>query len=391
MSFLPGIDVLLSRNSAWLKGRRIAVVTHAAAVDIKGRSSAERLSAFPDGQTVCLMGPEHGFFGAAGAGALVVKARHPYLNIPVHSLYGKHRKPTRGMLKDVDAVVFDLQDMGARCYTYVSTLFYLLERAADLKLPVIVADRPVPLPLVVDGPCLDDKYRSFVGLVDVPLYYGMTPGETALYLKTRYALKLDLKIAKMKGYNRFSVPRAGLPPWIPPSPGITSWETACCYVATVFAEALPVVDNGRGGVLPFQLVGMPGVSGARLCDILNELRVPGACFVRHAYYPARAPYAGQLVDGVRLVVSAPALFRPVYAGVCIIWALQQIAGFEGVWKSSGIREDFFDKLYGCAYVREALKSGMNPSEIMLLWKKDVECFCKKRDKILLYEKQRGTI
>ena len=104
-------------------------------------------------------------------------------------------------------------------------------------------------------------------------------------------------------------------------------------------------------------------------------------------HPARAPYAGQLVDGVRLVVSAPALFRPVYAGVCIIWALQQIAGFEGVWKSSGIREDFFDKLYGCAYVREALKSGMNPSEIMLLWKKDVECFCKKRDKILLYEKQ----
>jgi len=157
------------------------------------------------------------------------------------------------MLDNLDAIVLDLQDLGARCYTFVSTLRYVLEAAASARKQVIVADRPIPLPRVVDGPMLDERFSSFVGCVRAPLHYGMTPGETAAWLKHALALDLDLKVAPMKNYCRQSRRGPDWPPWIPPSPGIRSWETGYCYLATVFGEALPAINIGRNSNLAFQV------------------------------------------------------------------------------------------------------------------------------------------
>ena len=178
--FGTGMDVLLEERRDLIRHRRIGLVTHPAALTVRGQWSADLLWDEPDLTLACLLGPEHGLFGQTGAGEPVASAEHPAWRIPMHSLYGTQRKPTPEMLDGLDVILVDLQDLGVRCYTFVSTLFLVLEAAAELSIPVVVTDRPIPFPDVVDGPMRDAQFQSFVAQNELPLVYGMSQGECAL-------------------------------------------------------------------------------------------------------------------------------------------------------------------------------------------------------------------
>ena len=393
MRFLPGIDVLLTRHRPWLEGKRIGLVSHLAAVDARGMTSAERLwrehaptrgRAPARGRALklrALFGPEHGFFGLGDAGQKLWSRRHPAWRIPVYSLYGSARRPTPAMFKNLDVLVVDLQDLGARCYTYVATLRYVLEQAAAMGKEVVVADRPIPLPRIVDGPMPAPAFESFVASVRAPMCYGMTPGEMALWLKADLGLDMPLRIARMQGYARAAARGAGWPPWIPPSPGIRAWETGQCYLATVFCEALPAINNGRSSNLAFQVFAAPWLKSAAVCARLNARRLPGVSFYAHPY---KTTIAETVFDGVRLAVTDPNIFHPVYTGISILACLQEMYGRRKVWKHAGAREDFFDKLYGADAVRRALQAGVAPEQIRRTWVKSHRVFVSSRAASLLY-------
>jgi len=378
--FLPGIDVLFSQHKNLLTGRRIGLVTHTAATDSMGRLSAARLRR--EANLTCIMGPEHGFFGQAGAGELCSDTIHPDWKIPVFSLYGSTRKPTPAMLKNVDTIVCDIQDIGARCYTYVSTLRYVLEAAAENGKQVIVADRPVPLPAVIDGPVLDEKFSSFVSMVKTPMSYGMTPGETALWLKNSLGLKLDLNVSKMQGYCRQSERGEDWPAFIPPSPAIVSWESATCFPATVFCEALASINCGRKTCLPFQLIGAEWTKGTEISEFLSELKLPGVKFVPHSYNSRPYEKKPAIIDGICIIVTDRNSFKPVLAAVSVIHCLQELYGRKRVWKTA--RPDWFDKLFGTDSVRLALLDGEDGRTIAARWQPALKTFNRSRQGKLLY-------
>ncbi len=380
-AFLPGIDVLLGRRRHWLAGARVGLVSHLAAVDRLGATTAERLRLCRGCRLAALFGPEHGFAGAAGAGARVGHERHPLWNVPVYSLYGSVRRPMPAQLRGLDLIVFDLQDLGARPYTYVSTLRGVLQAAGAAGLPVIVADRPIPLPQAADGPLPDGTCDSFVCAVPAPMAYGMTPGEAALWLRRKLGLDTDVRVAAMAGYRRQPGRDADWPPWLPPSPGIRSWETARCYLATVFGEALPAVDTGRGTSMVFQVFGAPWMRAAPALDWLRRQALPGVNFYAHPYQPAGAD---RLLDGIRLAVHDPRVFRPVAASLAILECLQRLHGAARIWGARGARPDFFDKLYGTPITRMQLQQGRGWREISAGWRAGLRRFNAERREVLLY-------
>ena len=383
-SFAPGIATLLTKHREWIAGQRIGLLSHPAAVDACGAPSAALLMRAPRVKLRALFGPEHGYFGGALAGEPVAHRVHPEWRIPVFSLYGRFRKPAPHMLRDLDTIVFDLQDIGARPYTFVSTLRLLLEAAAEQGKRVVVADRPVPLPSCVDGPVMRPPFESFVAALPIPMFHGMTPGEAALWMKHNLRIDVDLKVAQMRGYGRAPQRGRGWPPWIPPSPGIVSWETAECYASMVFLEAFPGIDHGRGMGLPFQVLGAAGLDGAALCRTLNARRFPGAVWHPHVAVLRDAAGRPRLVTAARIVVTDSGAFRPVAASVHVLHALQQLRGMARWWAQPGARPDFFDKLYGTARVREELQSGASPGEIVRAWRAEIRAFAPTRSAVLLY-------
>ncbi len=380
--FLTGIDVLLARGRQ--PPARVGLVSHTAALAASGATSAEALQSAPNLRLVSLFAPEHGFFGAAGAGDPVRSRRHPVWHIPVHSLYGSRLAPTPAHFRAIDLLVVDLQDIGVRCYTYVSTLRHVLEAASRAGKPVLVTDRPIPLPVTPDGPVLQPGFDSFVGAVRTPLAYAMTPGETALWLRSDLGLDLDLTVIPMAGYHRAPRRNPDWPAWVPPSPGIRSWETAACYSATVFTEALSALSCGRTTPLPFQVLGAPWMKAEAVRESLAAEKLPGVTFHPHPFIPPTDPYAGRLIPGIRMVVTDPLRFKPVLTSVAILAVLQRLHSRRRLWNWPGTRPDWFDKLYGTDRVRLALLDGATPAAIAADWEPELRRFCATRAKCLLY-------
>lgn len=385
--FQVGIDTLLRRHRDWLAGRRVGLLSHTAAVDVTGSTSAATLWHAPDIRLTCLMAPEHGFFGRAAAGRHCRTVKHPTWGIPIYSLYGARRTPTDAMLKQVDVVVFDLQDIGARAYTYVSTLALLLRAAGAAQKPVIVADRPIPLPDVVDGPVPAARCHSFVAAIDAPLCYGMTPGETATWLTRAEHLDVELRVARMRGYRRESERPGGAPPWLQPSPAMQSWESAACFPITVCMEGIGALDHGRRTNLPFQVFGTTWTHGEDLASALNACALKGVRFHPHAYMPDPHVPAKRPIDGVRITVTDARRVRPALTAVTILHTLQQLYGARRLWAPATARPAFFDKLWGTDRVRTMLRGGAAPDTIAATWRGPLRRFrCARADNLLYAHK-----
>lgn len=331
----PGIEAI---PAEWLAGRRVGLVAHPASLASDGRHSSQFLRE-SGANLVALFGPEHGFFGRSGAGETIADASHEDWNIPIFSLYGEARSPSPPMLNLVDVFVFDIQTIACRAYTYVSTLRLLMEACAAAGKTLVVADRPDPLMLTPpDGPMLDPACASFVGLVPTPFCYGMTPGETALFLKS--ALKfdaLDLRVAPCRNLSRTLPLRQIFPTWHATSPAIVRIENALCFPITVFLEALPMLDHARGTPLAFQRVGSAHADLSRL-----ELPPLPGLRVAPCEYDDKT---GRTLPGLAFKVVDPAAYRPAAASFDLISALEKRFGGT-LWDYPGARPDFYAQLWG---------------------------------------------
>lgn len=374
--YTTGIDVLLAERDHRLRGRRVGLLAHAASVNRDGEHTAERLWREPEVELVCLYGPEHGFTGRAAAGETVRHDRHPAWDIPIFSLHGDTKRPTAEMFENVDTVVVDLQDIGVRCYTYVSTLRYLMEEAAGRGRDVIVTDRPAPLADTVDGPVLDTPFESFVGAVPAPLVYGMTPGETARWMRRVFSLDVDLQVVPLQGYARSSSLQGAWPGGIPPSPALVDWPSAVYYPATVWSEAFSELHCRRGQSLSFQVLSAHWLRAEATCEMLKEMQLPGVRV---------EPFRDDDRPGVRLRLTDSRVYRPAVAGVHLLYALQSVHGPEILWRRSGCREAFFDQLMGTDTVRKQLQAGSTPDAIVAGWQDQLRAFLQQRRLHLLYE------
>jgi len=372
---LNGIDGLLTQKMSLLRNDRVGLIAHPASTGAQGCSSAVLLQRAIGDQLVALFSPEHGFFGIAAAGEKVASVKHPTWEIPVYSLYGKTRRPSSAMLRNIDTIIYDLQDLSIRCYTYVSTLRYVLEAAEQNGKRVIVTDRPNPLAHMIDGPMLDSRVESFVGNFPGPLVYGLTAGEAALWLKKKLKLNVQLEVVPVQKYRRGI--DVSSEQWVSPSPAIRNQHTALCYPITVCYEALPAIDYGRTSLMPFELVGSPGLNEDELAEKLTKEKLRGIEF-----HPVVYEQNGNVMHGVRMTVLDRSSYRPVATSVAVLTVLQKLMGHRTLWKTKGSRTAFLDKLYGTDSVRRGIQSGATWRKIVSSW--PLESWNKKTAAIRMY-------
>ena len=376
---IPGIEVLLSEQLTLIRGKRVGLITNHSGVDRKLRHDIDLLASAPGVKLTALFSPEHGIRGAAQAGEKVRSAIDAKTGVPIHSLYGETRRPTAEMLKDVDVLLYDIQDIGSRFYTYISTLGECMQAAAERKIPLIVLDRPNPLGgEIIEGPVLDLTFRSFVGAFAIPVRYGLTPGELAGWIKTNLKLDLELSVVKMKHWTRAQWYEETNLIWVPPSPNIPTMASAIVYPGMCLIEGTNL-SEGRGTTTPFEIVGAPWIDGIKLAERLNALALPGVLFRPVAFTPTLSKFSGETCQGVQLHVADRKSFRPLPTALAIIEDIRRNYPEQFQFKSS-----HFDRLAGTDTVRKAMERNQPAAEIVSTWQKDLKEFEIARKKFLLY-------
>ena len=384
MTVKLGLEVLLEQRPDLLAGRRVGLVAGASSVDARLVSSVERLRCHVNLTT--LFGPEHGLRGEAQAGQHVTNYTDPLTGLPVYSLYGDTQMPTPDMLRDVDALVFDLQDGGVRFYTYLSTLGYVMQAAAEHGLPVIVLDRPVFLNgVTVEGPVLDPNYSSFVGLYPIPIRYGMTAGEIARLFNEAFGVGCDLTVVPMEGWRRAMwYDETGLP-FIPPSPNLPTLSAVTVYPGMCLVEGT-TLSEGRGTTKPFEYIGAPWIQAEALAAALNELELPGVRFRPVYFTPTFSKYQGETCAGVHVVVMDRAAFRPVETALHLLATVKQRYpdrfGWRAPWTAGGHYP--IDLLSGGIQVRQHLDASHPIPDLVNGWQDELRAFGNLRAKYLLY-------
>lgn len=375
-----GVETLFREHKNLLKGKRVGLITNPTGVDSELRSSVDLFAEDPDIELTALYGPEHGVRGDAQAGDKVDYYIDEKTGLPVYSLYGDTRKPTPEMLKNVDILVFDIQDVGARFYTYIYTMAYAMEAAKEQGIPFVVLDRPNPLGgEVVEGPVLEEKYSSFVGKYPIPLRHGMTVGELAQLFNKEFGIGADLTVVKMKKWKRsFDYDETNLP-FVMPSPNMPTLETAFVYPGTGLIEGTNV-SEGRGTTKPFELLGAPFINGTELSEKLNNLHLDGVKFRAASFMPSFSKHSGQLSHGVQVYVTDREKYQSVETGLHIVKTIHDLYGEEFSFNKSGN----FDLLIGNSWVREELEKGTDVEDIIAKWQKNTKAFKKIRKQYLLY-------
>ncbi|MGW8460790.1 exo-beta-N-acetylmuramidase NamZ family protein [Bacillus atrophaeus] len=375
-----GIDILLSDYKKQLKGKKIGLITNPTGVNSSLKSSVDVLSQDPDIQLTTLYGPEHGVRGDAQAGDEVASYIDEKTGLPVYSLYGKTKKPTPEMLKNVDVLVFDIQDVGTRYYTYIYTMAYAMEAAKENGIPFIVLDRPNPQGgQQVEGPVLEPGYSSFVGLYPIPLKHGMTIGELALLFNKEFKINADLTVVKMKRWKRkMNFEDTGLP-FVLPSPNMPTIDSTFVYPATGLIEGTNV-SEGRGTTKPFEFIGAPYMKSTQLEEKLNSLGLPGVTFRAASYIPTFSKHQGKLCHGVQIYVTDRKKFEAVKTGLSLIKTIHDLYPDDFEFLATGS----FDKLIGNSWVRTKIEEGADIQEITDAYQKPLKEFKKLRKKYLIY-------
>lgn len=389
-----GAQILAEDGFALLANERIGLI-----VNQTSRAGADHLIDLvvraPDLTLSALFGPEHGLRGDALAGEEVVDSHDARTGVPVYSLYGKTRKPSAATLRGLDTLVFDIQDVGARFYTYISTMGLAMQAAARAGVRFVVLDRPNPLGGdYVSGFVMRDAHRSFIGQYRIPIAHGMTVGELALMIKGEGLLPgleaLALEVVPMTGWTRsMRWPDTGLA-WVEPSPAIVDFPTALAYAGTGLFEATST-NYGRGTAEPFRLIGAPWIDGAALARELSALKRPGVLFDRVRFTPksgkatAFAPlYAGENIPGVRLLISDPSRYQPVETGIHVLLGFVRHAALRGAPDLID-KPGWLAKMAGTGQLIQMITRGMEADAVIASWQDDVKAFAEQRAPYLLYE------
>ncbi|HEV2829532.1 MAG TPA: exo-beta-N-acetylmuramidase NamZ domain-containing protein [Pyrinomonadaceae bacterium] len=376
VSVLNGIDVLERDKFKQLAGLRIGLVTNHTGRDRTGRSTIDVLYKAPNVKLVALFSPEHGIRG--GSDEKVSDSKDEQTGLPIYSLYGETRRPKGEQLKELDAVVFDIQDIGARFYTYMSTLGYVMEEAAKAQRPVYVLDRPNPIGGIdVEGPIADDDKLSFTAYHRIPVRHGMTIGELAKLFNQERNIGCDLKVVEMEGWRRRMWLDETNLVWVNPSPNMRSLTEATLYPGIGLLETTNV-SVGRGTDTPFEVVGAPWIDGQQLAAYLNSLRIFGVRFVPIRFTPAASVFKGEECGGVNVIITDRARFRPVTTGLEMAVALRKL--YPAQWKV-----DSYLRLLANADTLERLKRGESVNDIMRSWVAPLGDFNTRRARVLIYD------
>ena len=317
-----GLDQIRYKLPAGLTGRKIGILCHAPSVASDFTHIINIFFQRKDCFLTSIFGPQHGLFGQTQDNMIEWNSdMHPVYRIPVYSLYGEHRKPTSEMLNDIEALVVDLQDVGARLFTYIWTVKLCIEACTEAGIPVWILDRPNPIGrLPFDGPVLKEEYFTFVGGASIPLCHRMTLGELALWIKEKYYNNCELNIVWMKNWKRNSLYNETGLPWILPSPNMPSQNTALVYPGTVLTEALNL-SEGRGTTIPFELFGAPFIDPEKLKKNLDERNISGCVFRVHSFIPTFNKFAGLICNGLQIHVTDASVFYPVVTAYEIFTAI----------------------------------------------------------------------
>ncbi|WP_079989577.1 exo-beta-N-acetylmuramidase NamZ family protein [Candidatus Protochlamydia phocaeensis] len=385
-----GIDNLFTpAYCSLLKGKRIGLITNHTAINAERQSTIELFKSQQHkyGYTLAaLFAPEHGLTGVHYADEKVKHSQDPS-GIPIYSLHGSTRRPTTAMLKELDLLVYDIQDIGSRSYTYISTLFYAMEEAAKQHIPVLVLDRPNPLGgLVVDGPLLEEKWRSFVGYINVPYCHGLTIGELALYFNGEYQIGCSLTVVPMQGWKRHMTFADTNLTWIPTSPHVPEAQTVFYYPTTGLLGELQIVNIGIGYTLPFKIVGAPWIDAALFSQKLNEQRFPGVHFQPFHYRPFFGRFAHQDCQGVLIVITDFKSYLPVTTQYLLIGMLKSLypEEFKKALETAPQRQAMFNKVNGTDEVYRIIKEEPYVTwKLRALHQKERDAYLVKRRSYLL--------
>jgi uncharacterized protein YbbC (DUF1343 family) len=384
-----GLEVLVHNNFESLRGKRVGLITNPTGVDRYLNSSVDILFNAPGVKLTALYGPEHGVRGEYTAGEIIGSTKDPSTGLPVYSLYGSTRKPTKEMLSGIDVLVYDIQDIGSRAYTFISTLGLAMEAAAENNIPFVVLDRPNPLGgRRMEGPLVEPGFISFVSQFPIPYAYGLTVGELAMFLNgerlLKNGVKCKLEVIKMKGWNReMTFEMTGLP-WIPSSPHIPHAFTPAYNLATGIVGELSVASIGVGYTLPFQLFATEWFDADSLAKNLNRLGLPGVIFRPVHYKPYYSVSQGKMVHGVQIHLTG----NDAPLSLLQFYILQES---HKLWPEKDIfslceksRLDMFDKVCGTDKIRTEFVKTWSVSSIYGLWMNEVPAFRKKAEKHFLY-------
>ena len=377
---LTGLEIISDHFPSALKGKRIGILCHAPSITKDFSHITDIFFQRSDCMLSAIFGPQHGIHGQTQDNMIEWRSqRHPFYKIPLYSLYGEHRKPAPEMLKDIDVLLIDLQDVGARLYTYIWTVKLCIEACSEAGIPVWLLDRPNPIgSLPFDGPVLKKEFFTFVGGASIPLCHRMTIGEMALWIKEKYYPRCDLNIVWMKNWRRSSLfSETGLP-WVLPSPNMPTIQTAIVYPGTVLIEALNL-SEGRGTTIPFELFGAPFIDAEKLKKNLDARNIEGCAFRIHNFIPTFHKFCGELCNGLQIHVTDINLYKPVGTALEIFDAIIETSAPDALkFNLPPYEYEYslmpFDILSGDSGMRETLLNRKNIRIEKERWSHEIEEF-----------------
>ena len=377
-----GLSALLRERFDLIQGKSVGLVTNPTGVDENLQDNISLFLKHPEIHLKAVFAPEHGLWAAVQDAIAVSSIEADGAKIPVYSLYGNTRKPTDNMLAEIDVLIFDIQDVGARFYTFVSTMAMAMESCAHSGVAFIVLDRPNPINgLVVEGGVLDLNFRSFIGYLPIPIRHGMTIGELARFYNMEFAIDSKLDVVKMGGWHRdMWFDDTGLQ-WIMPSPNMPTLNTAIVYPGTCLFEGTNI-SEGRGTTRPFEFIGAPWIDAHQLTNRLNKMPLDGVKFRPARFIPTFSKYKGQTCEGVQLHILDRQKFAPVRTALTMIDVIRGMYPDEFEWLGS--KRKPFDLLTGTDKVRRLLTEDVPIDSIIASWQDELHTFCETRQKYLLY-------
>ena len=384
-----GIERLLEDDRSLIAGLRIGLVSNPASIDGAFRHATEILADDPDVKLVALFGPQHGFRSDVQDNMIeTAHGEDARRRVPIYSLYSETREPTAEMLRDVDVLVIDLQDVGTRVYTYIYTMANCMRAAARHGVRVVVCDRPNPVGgVAIEGPRLRPAFASFVGQFPIPLRHGMTIGEIARLFNQEFGLGAALDIVQLEGWRRqMFYDQTGLP-WVIPSPNLPTLDSVIVYPGAVLFEGT-MLSEGRGTTRPFELIGAPWIDGERLSAAMNARRFPGVHFRPVAFEPTFQKHARQTCGGCQLHVTDRTAFEPVRVAVELIAEFRRQNPASFAWRQPPYEYEHdkwpIDILYGSDRLRVTLDEGGDVGPLLASWEDEEDAFGRTREKYLLY-------